>query len=83
LAEEYLSRIRCQVDSLMADGKGPWVPETCRDMKFLVSYSCLVREDKVERLGEILDEINSQEGFRVRFTGPWAPFSFVKIGDLA
>ncbi len=83
LANKYLPRIHRQVDKLIIDGKRSWIPEDCRDMKLLASYSCLVREDKVERLGVILDEINSQEGFRVRFTGPWAPFSFVKLGDLA
>jgi len=83
LANKYLPRIHGQVDKLIIDGKRSWIPEDCRDMKLLASYSCLVREENVERLGEILDEINSQDGFRVRFTGPWAPFSFVKLGELA
>jgi hypothetical protein len=33
----------------------------------------------VKKLGEVLEEINCKEGFMVRFTGPWAPFSFVRL----
>ncbi len=83
LANRYLPRLHRLVDELIIDGKRSWIPEDCRDLKRLASYSCLVRQENVEGLGEILDEINSQDGFRVRFTGPWAPFSFVKLGDLA
>ncbi len=82
LANKYISRIHLQVDKLIIDNKRTWIPEDCRNLKLLASYSCLVREENVERLGEILDEINSQKGFRVRFTGPWAPFSFVKLEEL-
>jgi len=83
LANKYLPRIHRQVDKLIIDGKRSWIPEDCRDLKLLASYSCLVRQENVAGLGEILDEINSQDSFRVRFTGPWAPFSFVKPGELA
>ncbi|VVB69418.1 Gas vesicle synthesis protein GvpL/GvpF [uncultured archaeon] len=83
LANKYLPRIHRQVDKLIIDGKRSWIPEDCRDLKLLGSYSCLVRQENVEQLGEILDAINSQDGFRIRFTGPWAPFSFVKLGDLS
>lgn len=83
LANKYLPQIYRQVDKLIIDSKRTWIPEDCRNMKLLASYSCLVREENVERLGEILDDINSQKGFRVRFTGPWAPFSFVKLEELA
>ncbi|MDQ1262370.1 MAG: hypothetical protein QG575_1551, partial [Euryarchaeota archaeon] len=38
---------------------------------------CRVSDEAVKKLGEVLEEINCKEGFYVRFTGPWAPFSFV------
>jgi len=37
----------------------------------------LVYTDKYRELGEELDEINKMQGFSVRFTGPWPPYSFV------
>jgi hypothetical protein len=83
LAEEYLSSIRLHVDELVINGKKSWTPDNFRDKTLLASYSCLVDEDRVEKLGQVLDEINSREGFRVRFTGPWAPFSFVKLQRLS
>lgn len=43
----------------------------------LLNLSCLVPKDNVQRLGTVLDEIQSQDGFTVRFTGPWPPYSFV------
>jgi hypothetical protein len=48
----------------------------------MASYSCLVHKNNVDRLGEVLEGINSLQGFRVRFTGPWAPFSFVDFQEL-
>jgi hypothetical protein len=52
-------------------------PEGGRHM--LMNLSCLVERDKVQALGEVLDEIERQEGFSVRFTGPWPPYSFVNL----
>jgi len=82
LAESSLSRIRSSVDELKTDGRRR-TAENYKSLSLLASYTCLVRNDMVARLGEILDEINCQEGFRVRFTGPWAPFSFVDYRELS
>lgn len=46
-------------------------------LQMLMNLSCLVPKDKAARLGEELDKIDKIEGFRVRFTGPWPPYSFV------
>lgn len=43
----------------------------------LLNLSCLVSTVKVKALGEELDRIDNMEGFSVRFTGPWPPYSFV------
>jgi hypothetical protein len=48
-----------------------------KDKVMLLNLSCLVSKDKVESLGEELEKINNMEGFSVRFTGPWPPYSFV------
>jgi hypothetical protein len=44
------------------------------DEKMLLNMSCLVED--VSLLGEELDKIDKQAGFRVRFVGPFPPYSF-------
>ena len=48
-----------------------------KDKVMLLNLSCLVSKEKVESLGEELEKIDNTEGFSVRFTGPWPPYSFV------
>jgi hypothetical protein len=81
LAETFCSAIMQQVKELKAAGKTSWTPEKYRDKKLLASYTCLVSDEAVKGLGEYLEEINSKDGFFVRFTGPWAPFSFVRLSE--
>lgn len=83
LAEEFLLQINEHADKLVVNDRPSWIPEDFRDKKLMASYSCLVRKDNVDRLGEVLEGINSLQGFRVRFTGPWAPFTFVDLQELA
>lgn len=81
LADEFGGRIREHVEEMKVEEKTSQVPEKYRDKKLIVTLTCLVSEDKVEKLGEVLDEINKRNGFAVRFTGPWAPFSFVGLKE--
>jgi hypothetical protein len=46
-------------------------------LQMILNFSCLVQKDKYAELGEELSQINQMEGFSVRFTGPWPPYSFV------
>jgi len=82
-ADEALSEIRSLADEMKVEAKRSQPPEKYREKRLLGSYSCLVRNERANRLGEVLEEINALTGFAVRFTGPWAPFSFVKLGDAA
>jgi hypothetical protein len=82
LATEFGSRIREHVEEMKVEEKFSQVPGKYRDKKLVVALTCLVSEDKVERLGEVLEEINKRDGFAVRFTGPWAPFSFVQLKEV-
>ncbi len=50
---------------------------TSDDRKMLLNVSCLLNDRQVLRLGEMLDDITGQEGFSVRYTGPWPTYSFV------
>jgi hypothetical protein len=47
------------------------------DKQMLLNLSCLLFKEKSQILGEELEKINNMEGFLVRFTGPWPPYSFV------
>ena len=46
-------------------------------LQMIMNLSCLVYKDSHTELGEELGKINQLEGFSVRFTGPWPPYSFV------
>jgi len=46
------------------------------NLQMLMNLSCLVVEENVDRLGQVLEEIKKENGFIVRFTGPWPPYSF-------
>ncbi len=48
-----------------------------RDKTMLMNLSCLVLKERVEDLGNELERIDYMNGFSVRFTGPWPPYSFV------
>jgi hypothetical protein len=50
---------------------------TGHDSRMIMNLSCLVDRDKSTELGEELESIDKMEGFSVRFTGPWPPYSFV------
>lgn len=45
--------------------------------QMLMNLSCLLTREESEKLGGQLEQIDAQEGFTVRFTGPWPPYSFV------
>ncbi len=81
LSMEFISNIQEHVEEMRKDEKIAHVPEKYAGKRLIVAFSCLVHEDNVGRLGEALDEINKRKGFAVRFSGPWAPFSFVHRFD--
>lgn len=49
------------------------------DKQMLINLSCLVARGKTEPLSDELETINEMDGFSVRFTGPWPPYSFVTV----
>jgi len=77
LAEHFSGVIRPLAEELKIAGKSSWAEEKYKDKKLVASFCCRVSDSAVKELGGMLDEINGKEGFYVRFTGPWAPFSFV------
>ena len=75
-AKDFHAQIKNYVDDLKVESTKKPVPEKWKRKQMIVNLSCLVDKDKVEKLGKTLGEINKKKEFSVRFTGPWAPFSF-------
>jgi hypothetical protein len=80
MAEKFGLEIVSIADEVQAEERHSSVPEKYKDMKLMAAFSCLVYRDKVDLLGLALEKINCLDGLAVRFTGPWAPFSFVDTG---
>lgn len=76
-AKNFYTQLKNLVDELKTDGTNKPLPGKWKDKKLILNLSCLVHKDKVEKLGEELGKIDKTDKFKVRFTGPWAPFSFV------
>ncbi|ADB61245.1 Gas vesicle synthesis GvpLGvpF [Haloterrigena turkmenica DSM 5511] len=47
-----------------------------RDGETLCRLTLLAHEDEEEAIGSILDDVAENDGFEVRFTGPWPPYTF-------
>ncbi len=74
--KEFYNQIRRHVDDLRVEK----AKKTDNDLQMLANLSCLMDKDKSTLLGDELEQIDEMEGFSVRFTGPWPPYSFVAPG---
>jgi len=70
---DFFSMIRKCTDDIVI-GK---VKKVGGNKQMLMNLSCLVRKDMVGELGKELEKIENINGIAVRFSGPWAPYSFV------
>ena len=77
-ATELYSQIKTLVDNLKLESTKRKVPEQWKDKQMILNLACLLHKDKIQKLGNLLGEVNNREGFAVRFTGPWPPYSFVE-----
>lgn len=68
---EFYEKIRTTVENIKVEK----VKKAENDRVMIMNLSVLTNEEKA--LGIILDEIDAEEGFSVRFTGPWQPYSFI------
>jgi len=71
--KDFYSRIRRHADDIRVEK----TKKAEQGLQMIMNLSCLVNRDRYTELGEELDKINQREGFSVRFTGPWPPYSFV------
>ena len=72
--QEFYEKIKAHTDDLHVE-KTKNADDEGRQM--LLNLSCLLSKGQSEKLGQALEEIDSREGFSVRYTGPWPPYSFV------
>ncbi|MCF8131289.1 MAG: GvpL/GvpF family gas vesicle protein [Deltaproteobacteria bacterium] len=72
--QEFYEKIKVHTDDLRVE-KTKKADEEGRQM--LLNLSCLLSKGQSEKLGQSLEEIDNREGFFVRYTGPWPPYSFV------
>lgn len=71
--KDFYDRIKGHTDDIVVEK----TKQMDKNKVMLLNLSCLVTQEKVESLGEELEKIDNMEGFSVRFTGPWPPYSFV------
>ncbi len=71
--KDFYDRIKKCVDEIKVERtKKPVV-----DKQMLLNFSCLLPKENIKILSRELIKIDHLEEFSVRFTGPWAPYSFV------
>lgn len=76
-AEEYSKEFYEQVKGCVDEIKVEKTKKPEEERQMLMNLSCLLPKEKSQVLGDELVKINSLDGFSVRFTGPWPPYSFV------
>jgi hypothetical protein len=70
--KDFYGRIRREVDEARVGG----IKRVGDGRTMLMNLSVLASDAEVRALGSLLDKVE-KEGFPVRFTGPWPPYSFV------
>ena len=68
--QDFLDKIKTVVSQFKV--------EKPKEEGMILNLSCLTDKES-SRLGDILEEIENTEGFQVRFTGPWPPYSFSNL----
>lgn len=76
-ADEYFKDFYARIKKEVVDVRIGKVRKGEDNLQMLMNLSCLVVKGNVKRLGLVLEEIEKEEGFVVRFTGPWPTYSFV------
>ncbi len=71
--KEFYGRIRnCVEDVVIEKAK-----KVGGNKQMIMNLSCLVDKDRLKDLGRELEKIEANAFISVRFSGPWAPYSFV------
>jgi hypothetical protein len=75
LATEINAKIRQIVIDLK---ENKLEPEISDHQKAILNLAVLAEPEKVEALGDLLENLHAQNQYKVVFTGPWPAYSFVK-----
>lgn len=75
-AERYFKEFYEKIKHCTNEVKVEKLKKEDESRQMLMNLSCLADKDN-KTLGDELEKINNREGFFVRFTGPWPPYSFV------
>jgi nicotinamide mononucleotide adenylyltransferase len=70
---DFYGRVKHHADDIVVEK----TRKSDKERVMLLNLSCLVAKEKVDSLGQVLEEINNIDGFSVHFSGPWPPYSFV------
>jgi len=76
-ADEYFNEFYARIKKEVLDVSIGKVRKGEDNLQMLMNLSCMVVTGGVKKLGLILEEIENEKGFVVRFTGPWPLYSFV------
>lgn len=76
-ADVYFNELYQKIKDHVEDIRVEKVRKDEPPRQMLMNLSCLLPKGEAGRLGDELDKIVKMEGFFVRFTGPWPPYSFV------
>jgi hypothetical protein len=77
-AENLYNQIKKLTYDVKLDSTKKEVPEKWKGKQMILNLTCLAHKDNIQSLGNMLGEVNKRNGFAVRFTGPWPPYSFVE-----
>ncbi|MCG2830924.1 MAG: GvpL/GvpF family gas vesicle protein [Desulfobacteraceae bacterium] len=72
--KEFYDKIKPYVDDLRVE-KTKKTED--KDKQMFMNLSCLLSKAGSRELGDELEKIDAMDGFSVRYTGPWPPYSFV------
>ena len=75
LMDAYFENFYEKLKGTSDDIKVEKVKKADDGMVMMMNLSVLASDEKA--LGSVLDEIESEKGFTVHFTGPWQPYSFI------
>lgn len=70
--EELDRRVRACVEAVHTET----APESEGEDQMILNLACLAGAEQAKALGAALDGVSRGDGFSVKFTGPWPPYSF-------
>ncbi|MDI6889665.1 MAG: GvpL/GvpF family gas vesicle protein [Thermodesulfovibrionales bacterium] len=76
-ADEYFKDFYTRIKKEVFDIRIEKTKKVDENLQMIMNLSCLVANENVEKLGNVLEEIKKEDGLIIRFTGPWPPYSFV------